>query len=81
MDSLSLTFYVCPELITILTCIPMGDVLTSTDFHIGHNDLGQPMVVDPISANTIHSKQLDYLLLLDLCRSSNLPNSDNKWLL
>ena len=55
----------------------MADVLTSGDLHVGHNDLGQPMLVDPIKT-TIHPKQLDYLLLKDLCCSSNLPNSDNK---
>ena len=31
--------------------IYMGDLLTSGDLHVGHNDLGQPMLVDPTEAN------------------------------
>ena len=29
----------------------MGDLLTSGDLHVGHNDPGQPMLVDPTEAN------------------------------
>ena len=28
-----------------------GDLLTSGDLHVGHNDLDQPILVDPIEAN------------------------------
>ena len=45
MHSLSLAIAICPELITT------GDVLTSGDLHAGHNDLCQPMLVDPTEAN------------------------------
>ena len=41
----------------------MGDVLTSGDLLEGHNDLGQPMLVDPTEA--IQLKMLDYLLVED----------------
>ena len=34
----------------------MGDVLTSDDLLEGHNDLGQPMLVDPTEANNNTSK-------------------------
>ena len=29
----------------------MGELLTSDKLHIGHNDLDQPMLVDPTEAN------------------------------
>ena len=43
--------------------IPMGDVLTLGDFHVGHNDLVQLILVDPTEANNnVPPKELDYLL-------------------
>ena len=60
----------------------MGDFLTSGDLGVGHNDLVQPMLVDPIEVNnTQHPKQLDYLLVVDMCHHSNLTNSEYQWLL
>ena len=50
MGSLRLAISICPEQITIVTCIPMGDVLTSGDLHICQNDLGKPILVDPTEA-------------------------------
>ena len=50
IDSLSDAIYICPELITIFTGIQMGDVLTSSDLHVGHTDIGQPMFVNPTEA-------------------------------
>ena len=47
--------------------------LTSSDLLEGYNGLPQPMLVDPTEA--IGFKQLDYLLVEDLCYSSNLPIS------
>ena len=49
MDSLAIQ--ICPKLITIFTSIPFGDILTSGDLQLGHNDLGKPMMVDHIEAN------------------------------
>ena len=54
----------------------MGELLTSGDLHVGQNDLDQPMLVDPIEANNNTPKQLDYLLVEDLCHNLNLPNLD-----
>ena len=36
---------------TRITCIPIGDVLTSGDLPKGHDDLGPCMLVDPTEAN------------------------------
>ena len=62
--------------------IHIGDLLTSGDLHVGHNDLGQQMLVRPY---TERGKQLPtllyYLLVEDLSHHSNLPNSEYKWLL
>ena len=47
----TIIWHISPELITIFTCIPMGDVLISGDLYVGHNVLGQPMLVDPTEVN------------------------------
>ena len=51
MDSLNFVIKICHVLITIFTCISMGNVLTSGDLHVGHNDLGPCILVDPTEAN------------------------------
>ena len=56
----------------------MGNVLTLSDLYVGHNNLGQHILEDPIKQRIIHPKQLDYLLLEILCHSSSLPNTDIK---
>ena len=43
----------------------MGDVLTSIDLCLGHNDLGQPMLIDPTEENNNSQKHLDQLLVED----------------
>jgi len=55
----------------------MGDVLTSGDLYVGHNDLGQPILVDPTEANN-NTHQPACLLVEDLCGNSNVPHSDHK---
>ena len=37
----------------------MGDVLTFGDLHVGHNELGQPMLVDPTEVNETHKLDSD----------------------
>ena len=62
---------------TKFTYIPTGDVLTSSDPLEGHIDLGKLMLVDPTEAkNNTSIKQLNKLLMNDLCGSLNLLNSD-----
>ena len=58
----------------------MGNVLTSGDLQVGFIDLGQSMLGDPTQVTTIHPKQIENLLVEDLCLNSNLPISDYKWL-
>ena len=51
MDYLSLAKYICPDLMTGFTFIPMGDIFLSGDLHVGHNNLGLCMLVDSTEAN------------------------------
>ena len=39
----TIIWHIIPVLITIFTCIPMGDDLITGDLYVGHNDLGQPI--------------------------------------
>ena len=55
--------------------MPMEDILTFGELHVGHNGLGQPRMADPTEANNNTPKQLDYLLVEDLSGNPNLPNS------
>ena len=37
--------------------IRIRDVLTSGDLHLGHNDIGKPMLVDPTEPNNYNTPQ------------------------
>ena len=47
----------------------MGDTLTFCDLNVGQSDLHSCMLIDYV-VTTLQQKQLDYLLLEDLCLTS-----------
>ena len=50
-NPVSPTVQIFSQLKNRFTCIPMGDVLTSGDLHVGHSDLGPYILVDPTKEN------------------------------
>ena len=64
---ITLSFNLSKKVSNVLQChiVTMGDLFTSGDLCVGHNDLNQPMLVDPIEQTTVHTKPLDYMLVED----------------
>ena len=53
----------------------MGEVLISGDLHVGHNDLGQPMLVDTIEANKNTPKTACLLFFWKICAAVQICQS------